>query len=145
MYEVDGIEKIAGAHADRVERASECRERQQNLEVFERPSEAHTRKPIIKTHPQTGMKFWDMPLRRPLAEVAPKFPTPGLRVFQGGSGQTLSFEMLSVDPIDEADAIDAQCRAGWNDAAYGFNDFKTIQLGDGSFVAVWKCFRGNHD
>lgn len=114
-------------------------------EPLERPSEAHTRRPIIKTHPVTGMKYWDMPTRRPMHEIHPKHDTAGLRAFAMGSGTSMALEYVSKDPIDESDAIDAQCRAGWDDNAYGFWGFKTAKLEDGSFVAVWKCSNSNPD
>lgn len=108
-------------------------------EVFERPSECHTRQPILKMHPETGQKYWDMPRRRPLAEIMLRFEVPGLRAFSNGDGVTMSFEWVSKDPIDETEAVDAQCRAGWPDTGYGFYAFRSTTLADGSHVAVWKC------
>lgn len=108
-------------------------------EVFERPSECHTRQPILKTNPQTGMAFWDMPRRRPLAEVILKFDVPGLRAFSSGDGVTQSFEWVRPEPIDETEAVDAQCRAGWPDTGYGFYGFRSTVLEDGTHCAVWKC------
>lgn len=112
-----------------------------DAEVFERPSECHTRQPILKTDHTTGLKYWDMPRRRPLCEITLKHETPGLRAFGDGSGLSLWLEYISPIKIDEADAIDAQCRAGWPDTGYGFNGFKTTQLPDGTYVAAWKCWR----
>lgn len=127
----------ADADAVRVGRAAECLQHRQIL--FERPSEVHTRQPILRTNPATGMKFWDMPARRPLEERKLKFHVPGLRAFFHGNGVTMSLEWVRSESIDEADAIDAQCRAGWPDSGYGFYSFRTTKLEDGSYCAVWKC------
>lgn len=137
----------ADAGADRAERASECRQHQQILDVaapavqetFFRPSEAHTRPAVLRRNPQTGSQFWDTPVKSPLTEGKLKFPTPGLRVFPCSNGITATFEYVSKDPIDESDAIDAQARAGWPEEGYGFYAFEAMQLPDGSFVAVWKA------
>lgn len=129
-----------GARADGAERASGCHERRSNLvEAFERPSEAHTRKPVLRTNHATGMKFWDGPRRRPLAEVKLKFDVPALRLFPDGNGVTATFEWITAEPVDESDAIDAQCRAGWPDTGYGFYKFQTSKLEDGTFCSVWKA------
>jgi hypothetical protein len=109
-------------------------------EVFERPSECHTRQPILKTDHTTGLKYWDLPRRRPLCEITLKYETLGLRAFRDGSGLSIWWEYVSADPIGEAEARDAQCRAGWPDTGYGFSGLKTTQLADGMYVAAWKCW-----
>ncbi len=135
----EGGEK-AGARAECVERASGCHEPQSNFEVpFFRPSEAHTRPAVLRRNPATGNQFWDTPVRQPLYEGKLKFPVPGLRIFPCSNGTTSTFEFVSDEPIDEPIAIDAQCRAGWNDQACGFYAFEATRLLDGTYVAVWKA------
>lgn len=110
-------------------------------EVFERPSECHTRQPILQVNPSSGLKFWNMPLRRPLPELKLKYPecVRGLRVFTCSDGASLWCEYVSQEEIDEPTARDAQSRGGWPDTGYGFYSFKAMRLADGSYVAVWKC------
>ncbi len=50
----------------------------------------------------------------------------------------IKFEFVSNERIDEADARDAQCRAGWSDVGYGHYGF-ICEERDGHFVATWDC------
>lgn len=119
----------------------------QHQEIFERPSAAHTRQPILRTNPTTGQKYWDQPLRRPMEEIGLKYrgAVEGLRVFTAGNGITLLYEFDSAEPIDEGVARDAQCRAGWSDYAYGFWGFQTVKLPWGAYAATWKSSNSNAD
>lgn len=55
-------------------------------------------------------------------EITPKFPVPGLKAYDRVRGM-IHYEWKPGEAIDESDARDAQCRAGWNDIGYGFFGF----------------------
>lgn len=54
-------------------------------------------------------------------------------------GTSIRFTFESADEITAADAVDAQCRAGWNDLAYNFWGFIAEQGDDGRWTANWAC------
>ncbi len=68
-------------------------------------------------------------------EVRIKFPVPGLKAYARVQG-LIHFEWKRAEPIDEADARDAQCRAGWSDTGY---DFMAFHFEGG--IATWCCSR----
>jgi hypothetical protein len=55
-------------------------------------------------------------------EVALIHPVPNLKAFDRVRGM-IHFEWRPGEAIDESDARDAQCRAGWPDTGYGFFGF----------------------
>jgi len=65
-----------------------------------------------------------------------RYPVVGLKAERRDTSIRFTFER--ADEITEADAIDAQCRAGWNDAGYGFWGF-TVEKTDAGWVANWAC------
>lgn len=91
---------------------------------------------VLRLNPITGNHFIETPRRTSPIQILAKFHVPGLSVFQNGN--TLSFEYRDILAIDEADARDAQCRAGWPDTGYGFYEFESSEQG-GRHVATWKC------
>jgi hypothetical protein len=86
---------------------------------------------ILMTHPQTGMQFYAQAPKKG-AEVKLRIDVAGLKAYEA-PGNMIKFEW-AVPSCDEPEAIDAQCRAGWNDQGYGFYDFK-FENG----VAIWYC------
>lgn len=88
--------------------------------------------------PATGNKILVRPPRQWPTEIKPKHPVPGLQVFE--STMSLKFQWTRPDPIDEPEAIDAQCRAGWNDQGYGFYSFEVQPVPEG-FRATWCCWK----
>lgn len=54
---------------------------------------------------------------------------------------SIRFTFESASEITEADAIDAQCRAGFDDHGYGFWGFIAEQGADGKWTANWACQR----
>ncbi len=92
---------------------------------------------ILMVNPETGGKFYAYPPKNG-PEIRTKFKVEGLKAFECGS--VLKFEFTSVDEINEPIAIDAQCRAGWNDQGYGFYglDVKCCKY-TGVWKATWKC------
>lgn len=97
--------------------------------------------PQIYTCPYTGDKYtlnaagW----RQPVPGVEPtlklRYPVTGLTATKHTN--EIRWAWSRPDAIDEADARDAQCRAGWNDLAYDFFDFKSVTQPDGSSLATW--------
>lgn len=85
----------------------------------------------------TGGKFWAYPAKRG-PEIRLQHVVEGLKAFE--SSTLISFEMTSADEINAPVAVDAQCRAGWNDAGYGFYGFevKVCQY-TGISTASWTC------
>jgi hypothetical protein len=65
-----------------------------------------------------------------------KFPVVGLKAELRDTSIRFTFER--AETINEADAIDAQCRAGWNDHGYDFWGF-TVEKTETGFVANWAC------
>jgi len=121
------IREIAGADAAPVERAAGCRQHRQIL--IQNGGE-------VKTDPFTGQTYIEMPPRR-RPEIQPQYPVQGLKVFFYDS--ELRFEFVSTDCLTDAECIDAQCRAGWNDDDYGFSGADVVTLVDGSHRARWSC------
>lgn len=95
---------------------------------------------IEMVNPTTGNKILVRPTKQKPVEVKPKFPVPGLKVFE--TAMSRKFEWLRAEPIDEADARDAQCRAGWSDIeyAYGFFSFEVEPMVVG-YRATWCCWK----
>lgn len=73
-------------------------------------------------------------------EIKSKFHVPGLKVFE--TSLSLMFQWERPEPIDEADARDAQCRAGWSDIEYahGFYSLEVHAVPEG-FRATWCCWK----
>ena len=63
-----------------------------------------------------------------------KFPVDGLKAED--RGLTIRYEFVSAEPIDEPIAIDAQCRAGFDDRGYGFWGF-TVEKTETGYLANW--------
>lgn len=119
---------VAGAGADRAERATECHQHRK-LE-FENGLE-------VKVHPFTLARQLVVPPKN-RDEIQPKaYQIPGLRIFhQGGA---IRFEWVQGECLDEAMARDAQCRAGWDDDGYGFYGLEVGILPSGAHRATWSC------
>jgi hypothetical protein len=93
----------------------------------------------VITNPFTGNRIivggaprWASPKKR---EFQVKYPVEGLHAFQG----SLSYDFVWTrsEPIDEADARDAQCRAGYPDTGYSFYSFNVTTTAEGMFRATW--------
>lgn len=124
-----GFDEIwAGVDAERTERAPECHQHRQIL--FQGVGE-------VKTNPITGQTVVQFPPRY-REYITPKYHVPGLKVWQS-SGNGLRFEFFSKECISEADARDAQCRAGWDDNGYGFEGLEIGIMLDGQHRAKWSC------
>lgn len=128
MYgEAKEVGNGAGAPADRAERASGCQERQ----------------PIIRVNPATGNRYYDyVPAKLQVKNL--KHHVPNLIAYLRTNGTMIKFELVSNVPLDESDARDAQCQAGWHDMAHGFFGF-ICEERDGHFVATWDCAEANSD
>ncbi len=91
----------------------------------------------------TGAKIIEGGKRRsafaPLPRVAVRLsPVEGLSAWE--STQAFNFTWLRSEPIDEADARDAQCRAGYSDTGYGFFGLNVTEV-DGGFRATWSSWK----
>ncbi len=91
----------------------------------------------IRTNPVTGAKYIAVERRGTFSpnEITLRHPVDGLKAFETDRS-IMRFEWKSADLVDEADARDAQCRAGWNDNGYGFFAFHFE-----SGLATWSCAR----
>jgi hypothetical protein len=126
----------------------------------ERTAECLQRQLKIKTNPVTGARYYEETGKPRFLQVIPaqngepafnanpeislKYPVPGLRAFNRG-GIWMRWEWVTDEGKDAADAVDAQCRAGWDDYAYGFYEFKWQPKRDGKFVCTWECEVHLHD
>lgn len=72
----------------------------------------------------------------PVVPMRLKHQVEGLKAENRDTSIRFTFER--AEQIDEADAIDAQCRAGWNDQGYGFWGF-TVERTESGYVANWAC------
>lgn len=93
---------------------------------------------MVTTNATTGRKVEFMPSRWktvwPVERL--KYPVVGLKAEDRGTSVRFTFER--AEEINEADAIDAQCRAGWDDRGYGFGGF-TVEKTEAGFSANWFC------
>ena len=89
---------------------------------------------VVRVNPITGNKYIEMPPRR--RPVLLRHFVEGLVAFYDSTGLMIEFSWVRNEPTDEADARDAQCRAGWSDIGYGFYGF---DLRNG--IATWSCSR----
>lgn len=96
--------------------------------------------PEIHTDPITGQKYtvgissWGHAGSSPMPL---KFPIEGVSARKGLLD--IRWTWLRYGPIDEADARDAQCRAGWPDTGYGFYGLTVTTEPDGLVKANWCC------
>jgi len=74
-------------------------------------------------------------------EMSLKLSVPGLKAEDRVTSIRFTFER--ADEITEADAIDAQCRAGYDDHGYGFWGFIAEQGADGKWTENWACQRSS--
>lgn len=95
---------------------------------------------VEMTNPATGNRILVRPAKQWPTQIKPKFPVPGLQVFE--SSLSLKFQWERREPIDEADARDAQCRAGWSDIEYahGFFSLEVQQVAD-VYRATWSAWK----
>lgn len=93
---------------------------------------------LVKINPATGNPYVEGRSRwkQFITDFKLKFPVPGLTANLYGSD--ILFQYTSHEPIDEADARDAQCRAGYSDTGYGFYGFGAVMRA-GSYFATWAC------
>ncbi len=71
-------------------------------------------------------------------ELTLRHQTPGLKAENRSTSIRFTFER--AEEITEADARDAQCRAGWSDTGYGFWGF-TAEQTEAGWVANWACMK----
>jgi hypothetical protein len=88
----------------------------------------------------TGNKIIEGGKRRSAFSPLPKpslrlSPVEGLTAYI--SDLAYNFTWIRPEPIDEADAIDAQCRAGYPDTGYGFFGLNVTTTPEGLFRATW--------
>ncbi len=89
----------------------------------------------IHTCPYTGDQYtigkggWRRPVK--WSDLELRYPVAGLVAEL--SAPLITWTWRREEPIDEADARDAQCRAGWSDIGYGFYGFEVS-----GNVATWK-------
>lgn len=121
---------IAGPGAECPERAPECRQDWQNS-VPPVPGSK------LVMNLATGREVWQVPPHR-REVIALRDHVPNLLAFATNDG-AVKFEYLSNAAIDSAEAVDLQCRAGWQDGGYGFYGFSSEPQGDGTFKATWYC------
>ena len=89
----------------------------------------------------TGNKIIEGGPRRSAFKPLPKPPLHLIRGIDGLSAYisdlAYNFTWIRSEPIDEADARDAQCRAGYPDTGYGFFGLNVTTTFDGLFRATW--------
>lgn len=78
----------------------------------------------------SSLRYPEMPLKHSVA---------GLKAEDRGISIRFTFE--SAEEITAADAVDAQCRAGWRDDIFRFWGFIAEQGEDGRWTANWACAR----
>lgn len=92
---------------------------------------------VLMENRVTGTKFWAFPPKNG-PEIRLKHAVEGLKAFECAG--LIRFEMTSAEEINEPVAVDAQCRAGWNDAGYGFYELEVkVCKYTGIWTANWKC------
>lgn len=98
----------------------------------------------IVTDPVTGSKVIVGGERRSAFQALPKpeirlqNTVPGLSARYDSTGLMIDFRWERNEPTDEADARDAQCRAGYDDDGFGFYGFE-FENG----IATWSCSRSS--
>lgn len=94
----------------------------------------------VEVNPVTGNQYIFTPRPTLRTERRLTFPVDGLKAFEGTL--SLQFEWIRPEAIDEADARDAQCRAGWSDIEYahGFAGFEAHKVGE-VWKATWSCWK----
>ncbi len=94
----------------------------------------------LETNPATGLQYITggksrSPIKSlPKPKLSIKFPVEGLEAVV--SSMAYCFVWVRAEPIDEADARDAQCRAGYSDTGFGFFGFSVYEA-EGKFHAAW--------
>lgn len=128
---------VAGTGAGGAESLSECHADQR-----------------IKVNPVTGAKYVEATGRPRFLQLIPakdgnpgfnarpevklRFPVEGLKAFRKDDF-TMAWEWTSDEPHDAAEAVDAQCRAGWQDDQFGFFGYRWARKGE-KFFCSWESW-----
>jgi hypothetical protein len=128
------MNSVPGAGADRAERATEC---------HQHPKITLLEGEYIRIDRITGNKIIEGGTLQKRSAFRP-LPKVSLRLIPGIDGLTAyisdlayNFTWIRPEPIDEADARDAQCRAGYPDTGYGFFGLNVTTTPEGLFRATW--------